>query len=87
MKILPSVDGPRARRAPTQERSRRTVGRILDAAEQIIGETGAEAVTTRTIAERADVAPASLYRFFADRNEIGREAIAAAAARLVAGVD
>lgn len=70
MKVLPPVDKPRARRAPTQERSRRTVGRILDAAEQIIGEAGVEAATTRTIAERADVASASLYRFFADRDEI-----------------
>jgi AcrR family transcriptional regulator len=62
--------GPRARRAPTQERSRRTVGRILDATEQLIGEAGVEAATTRAIAEQAGVAPASLYRFFADRDEI-----------------
>lgn len=64
------MDETRTRRAPTQERSRRTVGRILDAAEQIIGESGIEAATTRAIAERADVATPSLYRFFADRDEI-----------------
>ncbi len=70
MTNFPLVDESRARRAPTQERSRRTVSRILDATEQIIGESGIEAVTTRAIAERADVATPSLYRFFADRDEI-----------------
>lgn len=60
----------RARRAPAQERSRRTVRRILDAAEQIVGEEGVEAATTRAIAERAGVAIPSLYRFFADRDDI-----------------
>lgn len=64
------MDKHRSRRAPTQERSRRTVGRILDATEQIIGESGVEAATTRAIAERAEVATPSLYRFFADRDEI-----------------
>ena len=58
------------RRTPIQQRSRRTVQRILNAAEQIIGEAGVEAVTTRLIAERAGVAAPSLYRFFADRDEI-----------------
>ncbi len=60
----------RARRAPVQERSRRTVQQILDAAEQIVGEQGVDAATTRTIAERAGVAAPSLYRFFADRDQI-----------------
>ncbi|MGE5292954.1 MAG: TetR/AcrR family transcriptional regulator [Micromonosporaceae bacterium] len=60
----------RARRAPTQERSRRTVRQILEAAEQIVGEAGVEAASTRAIAERAGVAIPSLYRFFADRDEI-----------------
>ncbi len=60
----------RARREPTQQRSRRTVRQILDAAEQIIGTQGMDAATTRAIAERAGVAIPSLYRFFADRDEI-----------------
>lgn len=70
MTIFTTVDEPRTRREPTQERSRRTVGRILDATEQIIGESGVEAVTTRAIAELAEVSTPSLYRFFADRDEI-----------------
>ena len=64
------VSEKRARRAPVQERSRRTVQQILDAAEQIVGEQGVDAATTRAIAERAGVAAPSLYRFFADRDQI-----------------
>lgn len=60
----------RVRREPTQERSRRTVARILEAAEEIVGESGVEAATTRAIAERAGVAVPSLYRFFADREGV-----------------
>ena len=60
----------RARREPTQQRNRRTVRQILDAAEQIVGTQGMDAATTRAIAERAGVAIPSLYRFFADRDEI-----------------
>ena len=58
------------RREPTQARSRRTVTRILDSAAAIVDEHGVDAATTRTIADRAGVAYPSLYRFFADRDEI-----------------
>jgi AcrR family transcriptional regulator len=58
------------RRQPVQERSRETVARLLDAAAAIIDEAGVEAATTRAIAERAGVAYPSLYRFYADREEI-----------------
>jgi AcrR family transcriptional regulator len=61
---------PTQRREPTQARSRRTVTRILDAAAAIVDEHGVDAATTRTIADRAGVAYPSLYRFFADRDEI-----------------
>jgi AcrR family transcriptional regulator len=46
------------------------VTRILDAAATIVDEDGVDAATTRTIADRAGVAYPSLYRFFADRDEI-----------------
>jgi AcrR family transcriptional regulator len=55
---------------PVQERSRRTVAHILAATEEIVATAGVDAATTRTIAERAGVAVPSLYRFFADRDEI-----------------
>jgi len=58
------------RRQPRQIRSRETVGRILAATEELILAGGIEAATTRTIGQRAGVGPASLYRFFADREEI-----------------
>ena len=58
------------RREPSQARSRQTVTRILDAAAAIVDEHGVDAATTRTIADRAGVAYPSLYRFFADRDEI-----------------
>ena len=58
------------RRQPVQERSRQTVARILDAADALIDEGGVEAVTTRAVADRAGVNYPSLYRFFADRDEI-----------------
>jgi len=60
----------RGRRRPVQERSRRTVRRLLEAAEAIVGEQGVDAATTRTIAERAGVTAPSLYRFFDDRDAI-----------------
>src|SRR5271166_5975676 len=60
----------RGRREPVQERSRRTVRRILAAAEEIVAADGVDAVTTRAIAERAGVATPSLYRFFEDRDAI-----------------
>lgn len=59
-----------SRRAPVQERSRKTVTRILDAAAAIADEQGVDAVTTRAIADRAGVSYPSLYRFFADREAI-----------------
>jgi AcrR family transcriptional regulator len=65
-----STTATRQRREPVQERSRQTVARILDAAAALIDEAGVEAATTRAIADRAGVAYPSLYRFFADREEI-----------------
>jgi AcrR family transcriptional regulator len=65
-----STTASRQRREPVQERSRQTVARILDAAAALIDEAGVEAATTRAIADRAGVAYPSLYRFFADREEI-----------------
>src|ERR1700739_1899288 len=69
--ILPLMTGSiRTRRQPVQERSRRTVRQILDAAERIIGEAGVDALTAPAVAERAGIVAPSLYRFFADREEI-----------------
>lgn len=58
------------RRVPTQERSRRRVERILDAAASLVVERGVEALTTRDIAEAAGVPVASLYQYFADKDDV-----------------
>jgi len=64
------VDGPNQRRHPVQARSRETVERILAATRELILEDGIEAATTSAIAAHAGVAASSLYRFFADRDEL-----------------
>ncbi len=58
------------RREPVQARSRETVRRVLDAAADLIDGGGVDAVTTRAIATRAGLTAPSLYRFFADREQI-----------------
>ncbi|WP_019972399.1 TetR/AcrR family transcriptional regulator [Mycobacterium sp. 141] len=58
------------RRQPVQERSKRRVQRILAAAMELLEAHGADAVTTRAIAERADVPVATVYQFFPNRDAI-----------------
>jgi transposase len=58
------------RRTPTQRRSRERVERILDVAAELITEYGVAGLSTRAIATRADVPVASLYQYFADKEEI-----------------
>jgi AcrR family transcriptional regulator len=53
-----------------QERGRRRIAQILDAAEAVIGESGFEAATTNAIASRAGISPGSLYQFFGNKEEI-----------------
>jgi AcrR family transcriptional regulator len=60
----------RAAREPQQERSRETVERILEAAEQEIGSRGLAAAGTRAIAARAGLSVGALYRFFPDKDAI-----------------
>ena len=65
-----AADRPRLRRVPQQSRSRHRVERILDAAAAQVVRDGVEAVGTRSIAEAAAVPVASLYQYFADRDDI-----------------
>ena len=58
------------RRVPTQQRSRRRVEAILDAAERLVLADGVEALTTRAIATQAGVPVASLYQYFADKEAV-----------------
>ncbi|GAB2837183.1 TetR/AcrR family transcriptional regulator [Actinoallomurus bryophytorum] len=59
-----------ARRAPVQRRSRERVQQILDAASELIVESGLTGLSTRLVAERAGIPVASLYQYFGDRDEI-----------------
>lgn len=61
----PSSTAPR--REPRQERSRRQVSNILDAAAHVFAEVGYEAATTNAIAERAGASIGSLYQFFPNK--------------------
>ncbi len=58
------------RRAPKQERGRRRVEQILQAAAEVFAEVGYEAATTHSIAERAGTAVGSLYQFFPDKRAL-----------------
>lgn len=50
---------------------------LLDAAEELLAETGDERrVTIRAVVERVGVTPPSLYRHFADKGELIHEAVA-----------
>ncbi len=77
--------GPRERSVRPGRRERRhqeTRGDILRVARQIVIESGAEQLTVREIARRADFAPSALYRYF----EGGRPEILFAIAQTSVGV-
>jgi AcrR family transcriptional regulator len=58
------------RRVPAQERSRVRVQRILDEAAALVVDRGVEALSTRDIAQAAEVPVASLYQYFADKEGV-----------------
>ncbi len=55
-----------ARRTPVQERSAARVERMLDAAAALLDASGAEGLTTSSVAREAGVSVGSLYQFFPD---------------------
>lgn len=61
---------PTRRRVPQQFRSRSRVERILREADRLVVEGGVESVNTRSIAKAAGIPVASLYQYFADKDEI-----------------
>jgi AcrR family transcriptional regulator len=63
-----SRTGPR--KSPSQERSRLTVNRILDAATRIFHEQGYTGATTNDIADEADVSVGSLYQYFPNKDAL-----------------
>jgi AcrR family transcriptional regulator len=61
------------RRKPVQERSRAMVERILDAAVRVLTSAGYGQMSTNRVAAEAGVSVGSLYRYFADKDEIFAE--------------
>src|SRR5664279_5932949 len=58
------------RRSPLQDRSLRTVARILDAASSLLTRMPLEDVTTRRIASEPGLSVGAVYRFFPDMQSI-----------------
>jgi AcrR family transcriptional regulator len=58
------------RRTPRQDRSKEMVDAIVEAGLLVLNEEGPEGLTTKRIAERAGVAVGSLYRYFADKDDV-----------------
>jgi AcrR family transcriptional regulator len=67
---MPRARNAIRRRLPKQERSRKLVEAIVEAARITLVESGAQALTTVNVAARAGVSVGSLYQYFA-----GREAL------------
>lgn len=66
---VPHVN-PNLRRAPVQQRSADRLARILDSCAGLLDETGYEQLTTRAVAERAEVPIGSVYRFFSNKRAL-----------------
>ncbi|MER6676391.1 TetR/AcrR family transcriptional regulator [Streptomyces sp. NPDC000983] len=58
------------RRAPVQRRSAERLTRILDACATLLDEVGYEALSTRAVAQRAEVPIGSVYRFFGNKRQM-----------------
>ena len=67
--MTPEPDRP-LRNPPTQARSRERLRRVLDAADEVLTNEGAEAFSTTRVAEVAEIPVGSVYRFFDDKDAI-----------------
>ena len=59
-----------ARRKPVQRRSEEMVERLLTAATRVLADVGYGQMSTNRVAAEAEVSIGSLYRYFADKDEI-----------------
>lgn len=59
-----------ARRKPVQRRSEEMVERLLVAATRVLADVGYGQMSTNRVAAEAEVSIGSLYRYFADKDEI-----------------
>jgi AcrR family transcriptional regulator len=61
---------PGLRKVPTQERSKRMIATILDAAEKVMVRVGYETFTTNHVAEEAGISVGSVYQYFPDKHAL-----------------
>jgi len=55
---------------PSQERAKETYRSLLQAAQEILGEEGFEALNSNAIVERAGLTPPAFYRYFENKHSI-----------------
>jgi AcrR family transcriptional regulator len=65
-----SIRQPALRSVPRQQRSRERYELVLDTAEALLAEHGYDAFTTTTVAAQAGFPPSTVYRWFADKDEL-----------------
>jgi len=58
------------RKDPSQDRSRATISRVIDATWELLSDVGAKGITTRTIAARSRVTVGSIYQYFPHKEAI-----------------
>jgi AcrR family transcriptional regulator len=71
--MVPVMSQVGARRSAIQSRSQEKMERVLRATAEFLDETGPEAVTTTSVAARAEVSVGWLYNFFDDREGLLEE--------------
>jgi AcrR family transcriptional regulator len=67
---MPGKSSTAAKRTPVQARSRKIKATIMEAAHNVMRERGIRAITTNSIAERADIKVASIYDYFPNKEAI-----------------
>lgn len=78
------VEAEPVRPIPVQNRALRTRAALLTAVEALVASEGAGAVTTTRVADAAGVSVGTLYRYFADRDDLLLAAYDATVERIVA---
>lgn len=80
--MIPVISQVGARRTAVQARSQDKLDRVLLATAAFLDETGPEAVTTTSVAARAEVSIGWLYNFFDDREALLEEVMVSGLIRL-----
>jgi AcrR family transcriptional regulator len=70
MTATPAISPQHLRRVPQQERSRAKLRRVLEAADRLLADEGAAALTTTGVAAAAGISVGSLYAYLPDKGAI-----------------